>query len=263
MAIWYIPLDSRVALGKARAAAAKALELDDNYADAHEVMAGILGYEWDWAGSRKEMERVFELNPEYTRYGYAYTLLQDNPDEAVRWIKRAQELDPLSLLVSTNVGQILYYVRRCDEAIAQLKMVLELDPNYAMAHQYLGQAYLEKRMYDQAIEELQKSISLSEEGPELVANLGYAYAVAGRHGEARRVLGKLLKLQNRAYVSPYMIARVYVGLGESDRAMEKLEKAYTERDSHLVDLAYDPTLDGLHSDSRYSTLLQRVGLQER
>jgi TolB-like protein/Tfp pilus assembly protein PilF len=259
MGIWFIPLDPKKAVAKAKAAATRALELDDTYADAHEVMAGVLGYEWDWAGSRKEMERVFELNPEYTRYGYAYTLLRDSPDEAIQWIKRSEELDPLSLLTSANVGQILYYARRYDEAIAQLKKVQGLDSNYAMAHTFLGQAYVEKRMYDEAITEFQKSIALSDQNPEIVANLGYAYAVAGRQSECQETLDELFKVSKQTFVSPYIIARIYVGLGKTDRALEMLEKAHQERDSHIVDLPYDPALDPIRSAPRFAGLLRSVG----
>ena len=258
MSIWYIPLDPKEALEKAKAAAARAVEIDDTYADAHEVMASILGYEWDWPGSRREWERVFELNPSYSTYGYAYTLLRSNPDEAVRWMRRAQELDPLSLLIGTNAGQILYYARRYDEAIVQIKKVLELDPNYSMAHLFLGQAYLEKQMYDEAIEELQKAIALSQQNPELLANLGFAYAAAGRHREAHKSLDELFKLSKHEYVAPYIIARIYVGLGKSDRALEILEKAYQERDSHIVDLSYDPAIDPLRAAPRFADLVRRV-----
>jgi TolB-like protein/DNA-binding winged helix-turn-helix (wHTH) protein/tetratricopeptide (TPR) repeat protein len=259
MAMWYIPLDPKVAVAKARTSALRALQIDDTYDEAHEVMAVILGYEWDWPGSRKEWERVFELNPAFSNYGYAYTLLRYSPDEAVRWIKQAAELDPLSILISTNVGQILYYARRYDEAIVQLKLVLELDPNYAMAHAHLGQVYIEKRRYDEAIEEFQKVLALSERSPETVANLGMAYAAGGRHREAQESLDELLKLSKQAYVAPYLIARIHASLGKSGRALEMLEKAYQERDSHIVDLLYDPALDPLRSVPRFAGLVQRVG----
>jgi TolB-like protein/Tfp pilus assembly protein PilF len=263
MGIWYIPLDPKEAVAKAKAAASRAMEIDDTSVEAHEAMAGILGYEWDWSGSRKEWERVFERNPDFSTYGYAYTLLQRNPDEAVSWIKRSQELDPLSLLISANAGQILYYAHRYDEAMGQLKSVLELDPNYAIAHIQLGQVYVQKRMYDVAIEEFQKSLALSEQNPDIVAQLGHAYALSGRRSEARTVLAKLFKLSKRAYVSPYMIACVYTGLEQQDRAFEMLEKGYQERDSHLVDVSLDPRLDPLRSDPRYTDLRRRVGLPER
>jgi len=261
-AMWYIPLDSKIAVAKAKKAALRALEIDDTYDEAHEVMAGILGYEWDWAGSRKEWERVFELNPAFNNFGYAYTLLRSNPDEAVRWIKQAAELDPLSILISTNVGQILYYARRYDEAIVQLKQVLELDPNYAMAHAHLGPVYIEKRRYDEAIEEFQKALALSERNPETIANLCMAYAAGGRRREALESLDELLRLSKQAYVAPYLIARIYASLGKSGRAMEMLEKAYQERDSHFVDLLYDPALDPLRSVPPFIGLVQRVGLTQ-
>ena len=260
MGMWYLPLDSKAAVAKARTAALRALELDDTYDEAHEAMAVILGYEWDWAGSRKEWERVFELNPAFNNFGYAYTLLRSNPDEAVRWIKQAAELDPLSILISTNVGQILYYARRYDEAIAQLKLALELDPNYAMAHTHLGQVYVEKQKYDEAIEEFQKAAALSERNSEIAANLGMAYAAGARHSEAQKSLDELLKLSKQEYVPPYLIARVYVSLGKSGRGFEMLEKAHHEHDSHLVDLLYDPALDPLRSDPRFGDLVNRVGL---
>ena len=177
-------------------------------------------------------------------------------------MKHAQELDPLSLLIRTNTGQILYYARRYDEAIGQLKEVLELDPDYGMAHEYLGQAYLGNGRCDEAIGEFQKSLALSGQIPELLANLGYAYAVAGRRDEARRTLDELNKSSKRAYVSPYLMARIHIGLGQADQALARLEKAYAERDSHIVDLTYDPTLDPLRSTPRYTALLRRLGLDQ-
>jgi TolB-like protein/DNA-binding winged helix-turn-helix (wHTH) protein/lipopolysaccharide biosynthesis regulator YciM len=262
MSIWFTPTDPKQVSEKAKAAATRALELDDTFAEAHEVMASIFAYGGNWQKSNDEWQRVFELNPAYSEYGYAYQLLRRDPDEAVRWMKRAAELDPLSLLVSTNVGQILYYARRYDEAIEQLKLVLELDPSYVMAHTYLGQTYLEKRMYDEAIEEFQRSISLSEQGPEMNLHLGYAYAAAGKQSDAQKLLVRLFNSPKETYVSPYMIARIYAGLGTNDRAFDMLEKAYQQRDSHIVDLLYDPALDAIRSDARYLNLLGRLGLTE-
>ncbi|PYT07766.1 MAG: hypothetical protein DMF60_06420 [Acidobacteria bacterium] len=129
-----------------------------------------------------------------------------------------------------------------------------------MAHTFLGQAYVEKRMYDEAIAEFQKSITLSGQNPDLLANLGFVYAAAGRHSEALQSLDELFKLSKHEYVAPYMVARIYVALGKSDQALEMLEKAHKVRDSHILDLSYDPTLDPLRSNPRFAGLVQSVGL---
>jgi tetratricopeptide (TPR) repeat protein len=225
-------------------------------------MSHVLSYEWDWAGAQREMERARELDPTFSTYGYAYHLLlrARKPDEAVRWIKRAEELDPLSPLISANVGQILYFARRYDEAIAQCRKTLELDPNYAMAHIHLGQAYIRKGMYREAIEELQKAITLSERNPEVIAVLGYAYAAAGNRKEAEKVIGELTKSAKHGYLPPYPVAQIYAELGRKDEAFEWLDKAYQERAIQFVDLRVDPVLDPLRSDPRFAGLLQRAHL---
>jgi TolB-like protein/DNA-binding winged helix-turn-helix (wHTH) protein/Tfp pilus assembly protein PilF len=262
LGVWYIPLEPKEAMSKAKAAATRAVELDPNLPEAHLVMQHVLGYEWDWAGARQEMERARELNPNFSDFGYAYTLLlsDQKPDEAVRWIKRSAELDPLSPLVSANVAQILYYARRYDEAMEQCRKTLELDPNYAMAHTHLGQAYIQKRMYREAIEELQKAISLSERNPEILAILGYAYAAAGDSKDADKVVAELTEASKRSYIPAFCVAEIYAELGRSDEAFAWLERAYNERAPHLVNLRVEPTLDSLRSDPRYGDLLRRVGL---
>jgi TolB-like protein/DNA-binding winged helix-turn-helix (wHTH) protein/Tfp pilus assembly protein PilF len=263
MGVWYIPLEPREAMRNAKAAATKAVEIDPNLPEAHLAMAHVLSYEWDWSGAQQEMERARGLDPNLSDYGYAYTLLLSagKPDEAVRWIRRSEELDPLSPLVGANVGQILYYARRYDEAIEQGRKTIDLDPNYAMAHAYLGQAYIQKRMYREAVEELQKAITLSERNPEVIAILGNAYAAAGDRKEAEKVINELIESSQRRYVPSYAVAAIYAELGRKDEAFAWLEKAYAERSPTLVDLKVDPTLDTLRSDPRYVELLRRVGLQ--
>ena len=263
MGVWYIPLEPKEAMSKAKAAATRALEIDPNLHEAHLAMAVVLSYEWEWSRARQEKERARELDPNFTDYGYAYTLLLEDgkPEEAIRWIKRSEELDPLSSLVSANVGQILYFARRYDEAINQCRKTLELDPNYAMAHTYMGQAYIQKRMFPQAVEELQKAITLSERNPEVIAILGNAYAAAGDWKEAEKVINELIKSSQHRYVPPYAVAAIYAEVGRKDEAFAWLEKAYAERSPTLVDLKVDPTLDALRSDPRYIDLLRRVGLQ--
>jgi len=263
MGVWYIPLEPREAMRNARAAATKAVEIDPNLPEAHLAMANVLSYDWDWSGAQREMETARGLEPNFSDYGYAYTLLLSagKPDEAVRWIRRSEELDPLSPLVGANVGQILYYARRYDEAIEQGRKTIDLDPNYAMAHAYLGQAYIQKRMYREAVEELQKAITLSERNPDVIAILGNAYAAVGDRKEAEKVINELIESSQRRYVPSYAVAAIYAELGRKDEAFAWLEKAYAERSPTLVDLKVDPTLDALRSDPRYVELLRRVGLQ--
>jgi TolB-like protein/DNA-binding winged helix-turn-helix (wHTH) protein/Tfp pilus assembly protein PilF len=261
MGIWYIPLEPKEAMRKAKLAANKAIEVDPSFPEVHLAMSHVLGYEWDWSGSAREMERARELDPNFSTYGYAYTLLAaGKPDEAVLWIKRSEKLDPLSPLVSANVGQILYYARRYDEAIDQCRKTLELDPNYAMAHTHLGQAYIQKRMYSEAVEELQKALALSEQNAEIKAILGYAYAAAGDRQAAQKLIGELTTSSNVRYTPAYSVAEVYAVMGEKDEAFAWLEKAYRERAPHLLSLKVEPTLDSLRADPRFSDLLRRTHL---
>jgi TolB-like protein/DNA-binding winged helix-turn-helix (wHTH) protein/Flp pilus assembly protein TadD len=261
MGIWYIPLEPKEAMRKAKVAATRAVEIDPNLSEAHLTMSHVLSYDWDWAGAQREMERARELDPNFNTYGYAYHLLHSGkPDEAVRWIKRSEELDPLSPLISANVGQILYFARRYDEAIEQCRKTLELDPNYGMAHTHLGQSYIRKGMYREAVEELQKAITLSERNPEVIARLGYAYAAAGNRKDAEKVIKELTELSKHSYVPSYPVAEIYAELGRKDEAFEWLDKAYQERAIHFVDIKVDPVLDPLRSDPRFTDLLRRARL---
>jgi len=262
LGIWYIPLEPNEAMTKARAAAIRAVEIDPNLPEAHMAMSNVLSYQWDWAGGQQEMERARDLDPNFSTYGYAYTLLlsANKPDEAVLWIKRSERLDPLSPLVSANVGQILYYARRYDEAIDQCRKTLELDPNYAMAHTHLGQAYIQKGMYPEAIDALQKAIALSEQNPEIKAILGYAYAAAGMKEQAERMIAELIETSGRKYLPSYSVAEIYAVLGRKDDAFAWLEKAYRQRAPHLGSLKVEPTLDSLRSDPRFANLLRRTKL---
>jgi TolB-like protein/DNA-binding winged helix-turn-helix (wHTH) protein len=264
MGMWYIPLEPKEAAAKAKAAALKALEIDDTSSDAHLALAGILWLEWDWAGCFSEMKRAVELGLAASDYGYAYQLLlvAGQPDEGVRWIKRSAELDPLSPLVSANVGEILYYARRYDEAIAQCQKTIELDPNYAMAHTHLGLAYVQKGRHDEAIAEFQKAIALSNRSPDLLGHLGHAYAAAGRRDEAQRVLAELTEVSKQHHVPPYRLAEIQAALGEKDQAFIYLEQAYQAHAMHLCNLRVEPTLDPLRADPRFTDLVRRVGLAQ-
>ena len=257
-------LPPREALPIAKAAAKKALEIDDNLAEAHNSLAWTkLVFDWDWLGAQSEFKRAIELNPGYAaaHHWYAECLAgMGRYDEALAEIKRAQESDPLSLIISAVVGWILYFNRQHDQAIVQFQKALELDPNFWVAHWCLGRAYEQKAMFAEAVAEFQKAIDLSAGSPLALAALGHAYAVSGKTTEAQRVLNELKESSKRRYVSLYGIAAIHAGLGEHDQAFEWLEKAYEERSGWLVWLKSEPVSDVLRSDPRFQNLLRRVGL---
>ncbi|MCI0487880.1 MAG: protein kinase [Blastocatellia bacterium] len=262
----YSALPSRDAFTRAKTAALKALELDDELAEAHTSLALIrFGCDWNWREAEREYELAIKLNPGYATAHLWYALYlaaMGRFDEAFREIKRAQELDPLSLPINTNAGWIMHLARRYDEAIEQYRKTLELDPGFILAHRRLGQTYKQKGMYDEAIEELQIALALSGDDTETVAALGHAYAKSGRELGAVKVLEALKQLSKERYIPAYFIARIHIGLGEKDRAFEWLEKTCEERYGFLVYLKVDPVFDPLREDARFADLMRRVGLPE-
>jgi len=158
------------------------------------------------------------------------------------------------------MGATLYYAGRYDEAIDQCRRTIEMDPNFAVAHWHLGLAYEQKQVFDAAIEEFQKAISLSGGSPLMKAALGHAYAKSQKKHEANKILGELNELSKQQYVSPYEVATIYVALGNNEQAFQLLEKAYTEHSFHLVYLNVWPQFKSVSSDSRFQSLVQRVGL---
>ncbi len=261
----YSVLHPREAYPKAKAAATKALELDETLAEAHSVLADIrFRYDWDWLGAEREHKRAIELNPGYAtahQWYSHYLLPMGRTDESLAESKLALELDPLSLIINLHLGWHYLYVRQYDKAIEQLRKTLELDPNFVLARLFLGQAYEQKAMHEEAIVEFQKAISLSRGGPVHVAALGHAYAVSGKRGEAQKVLERLIELSKRRYVPSYEISVIYAGLGDKEQAFAWLQKAYEERDSSwLLDVNLDPRFDDLRSDPRFADLVRRVGL---
>jgi eukaryotic-like serine/threonine-protein kinase len=251
------------AFPKANAAALKALELDDSLAEAHTSLATILVNEWDWGGAAKEFKRSIELNPGYAtaRHWYAFYLTAlGRLEEAIREGQRAQELDPLSVIINRDLGLIYYYARKPDRAIEQYCKSLELDPNFALTHQALGRAYLLKGMREDALAALRLAAALSSDSVAMCAALAHALAETGSVVEARKILADLIERSRRSYVSPTNIAVVYAGLGENDQAMEWLEKALAEHNAGLMMLKVHPVFDPLRSDPRYQDLLRRIGL---
>jgi tetratricopeptide (TPR) repeat protein len=249
---------------KAKAAAKRALEIDDTLAEAHNALAGALfDYDWNFAESNREYQRAIELNPNYATvhhwYGSGPPLVMGRFDEAIAELKRAQELDPLSLIINADLGQTYISARRYDEAVEQLQKTLEMDQSFYIAHKSLGEAYALKGFLQDAITQYQKAIQLNDD-PYVVALLGHAFAVSGKREEAFKTLDLLKEMAKRRYVSAYSFATVYAGLGERDQAFQWLEKSYQDRASDMAYFNVDPLLDNLRSDPRFQDLLRKVGL---
>jgi TolB-like protein/DNA-binding winged helix-turn-helix (wHTH) protein/Tfp pilus assembly protein PilF len=260
----YSYLPPKEAFPKAREAAAKALELDDSLAEAHTSLAFTkAAYDWEWSEAEREFRRAIEIKPSYAtarQWHAEHLVAMGRFDEALAEIKRAQELEPLSLIVDTIVGWVYYFMRQPDRAIEQCRKTLELDANFYPAHLFLGQAYAQKRMYREAIAEYQRALSVSEGSAEASAFLGHAYEMSGQREQARKALDELKALAQKRYVSPDLIAVIHSGLGETDEAFVWLEKAYEERSRSLPFLRVDPMFDNLRADPRFTDLLRRVGL---
>ena len=262
LGVWYVPLEPKQATVNAKAAAAKALELDDALSEAHNAMAAVCALEWDWLNSKKESEKAIELNHGSAGAHHRYALFLNytkRPDEAIREIKLAQELDPLSLVMNTDEGLGYYYAGRYDEAIAAYRRALDLDPNYVAAREYIGRVYAAKGMFTEALEEFQKAVTLSDR-PDLLAYLGYIYAATGKKVEAQKTLGELNRLSKQKYVPPYDIAVMYAALGQKDQAFAWLERMVAEHSIYITQLPLEPVLNPLRSDPRFNDLLRRVGL---
>ena len=249
---------------RARAAALKALELDPTLVEAHAALALVLlRYDWDWPAAEREIARAIELNPNYalTYQWYAeYLTLMGRPDDAVAAMKRAQELEPLSLIISAVVGQTQYAARHYDQAIEQCRKTLEMDPNFPHALLFLGRAYEQKKKYEEAIATLNRAAALSPDLPQFASSLGHAHAMSGNRREAMKILHRLMALSREHYVSPNEMAILHAGLGDKDQAFAWLERAYADRAWRLPSLIVDPRFDSLRPDPRYADLIRRVGL---
>ena len=261
-------IPSKDALSRAKAAALKAIELDNTLAEPHASLAFIAEtHEWDWATAEREYKRALELNPGDARahHWYAgYLMYVGRFDEGIAEAKRARDLDPLSLPINNALAGRLLVAGRYDEALAQLRETLEMEPHFAPAHQTLGWAYRNKGKQQEAIQEFQQAVQIS--GPDdtdLMLDLGCAYAAAGNQEEARRILARLRNLHERGLAPSGSIGILYGALGELDEAFTWLEKAYEERDPELTYLKVPGRrFEPLRRDARFKELVHRVGLPE-
>ncbi len=264
--LYLSPADS---FPKAKAAAMKALELDDTLAEAHAALAYGKLFDWDWIGAEREFKRAIELNPNsaLSHQRYAESLKMElRFNEAMIEAKRAQELDPLSPEIIAELGSIYVFTRRYDEAIAQLQKALDLNPDLPAIRAELSWAYAMKRMYPQALAEYDKIAdqdkSVAAENQFVAGVLGWLYAVSGRRADALRIAKEFRDLSSHSYVDFYQFAWIYAGLSDKDEAFRLLERGYKEHAAAMVYLGADVTWYGMRSDPRYADLLRRIGLPQ-
>jgi TolB-like protein/DNA-binding winged helix-turn-helix (wHTH) protein/Flp pilus assembly protein TadD len=247
---------------KAREAAVRALQTDDELPEAHVALALILeNYDWDWNSAEKEYRRAIELNPNYAtaHHWYAEFLTwQGRFDEALRESESARRLDPLSLIIAADRGAILYFARQYDRSIEQFQSVLEMDPSFGRAH--LGiDAYMQLGRFDEALAKVKEWRRLSGDGTNIRSRLVYIYGRTGQKDKARAELRKLEAMNAARPQDPVAMAVAYIGIGNNEAALSSLEKAYAERSNLLTALNVEPVYDPLRQDARFQELLRRVG----
>ena len=248
---------------KARAAALRAIELDDRLAEAHSALGLIKTfYEWDWAGAERELQRAVELNPNsahsFHLYGI-YLCIAARFDESLAAYTRAHELDPLSPGISEHLGWPHYYSRRYELAEAQFRKTLEMEPDFKNTLFRLGLALTQMGRYDEAEASFKRSFEVGDDRDTL-AWLGYVYAITGRRRETSELLAQLEERSRREYVPAYAFAIIHLGLGEKDKALDWLETAARQHDYWLIFSKVDPFLDPLRGEDRFEQIERAVAL---
>jgi serine/threonine protein kinase/Tfp pilus assembly protein PilF len=264
---WFASIPARETLPQARAAAEKALALDETLAEAHTSMGYILVLEWNWEGATREFKRALALNPGYAVAHHWYSNYLDTigwTDEAIAEGIRAEELDPYSLIIIRDLGAAYFHARRYDEATQKYRKALELDPSFAPAYGFLGTAYTALGDHDQAIAEGQIAVRLTNRAPGRLAAVGKSLAAAGRVKEAREILAELRQLPATIFVSAVDLAILEFTLGEKERALQRLEAAYLARDSELIRLGRgDPAMGLLRGEPRFQEIVRRMNFPKR
>jgi serine/threonine-protein kinase len=255
---------SRDVFLKCREAATRAVAVDDSLAEGHASLGMVRAVaDWNWREAEREFRRAIERNPRYfqARTWFAFQVLGPlgRWDEAVAEVRAALEMEPLSATANHHGAMVALQRRRPDEVIAYTRTTLELDPGFLFAHLWLGMAYEMQERYDEAIGELTKAVeTLGESMLEWRATIAHALAKAGRHAEAEKLLEELKQWAERRYIDPFWLGVVHAGLGESDHAMDYLERAADDRSFHML-MSY-PSVDPLRMHPRFVELMSRVGL---
>ena len=259
---WYTPIPPQEAYLKAKKAALKALELDDQLAEAYESLAGVSGYlELNWESAKREIKRVIELKP---GYAWAYfhlsnfLLIQARFDDAIKALQKALELDPLNVTFNRNLGEHYFYAGQLEKAIENLQRTVEMDPTFPYTHILLAYIYMQKSMYEEALAEMKKETDISK--AILDPNIGIVYAHMGMREEALKILNKYMGLSTQEFISPYFLALLCFALGEKELGFQWLEKAYEKRDVWIAYIKIDFLLDSVRTDPRFKALLKKMNL---
>lgn len=259
---WNSYLSPNEAFQKSKSAAMKALQFDEDLAEAHTSRAASLWlHEWNYAEAQSEFKRALDLGPQYpTAYHWyaEYLMTVGRFEEALAMIHRSLELDPLSAIINCALGWMLYHERRYDEAIHQLQKTVQLDPHFAVSHWILGLTYGQTGQYQDGISEGRKATELSGGSPLFRAALAHTYALAGDRDEVRVILRELANVSRQTYVSPYSLAGIHAGLEDKDASFEYLEAAFKDKSHWLIYLHMDPAMDKLRDDPRLENLLGQV-----
>ena len=262
---YYGVIAPKDAFPRAKAAALRALELNDRLSEAHTSLALITdNFEWQWARGEQQFNRALELNPSsaMAHLWYSYHLAWTGQyQQAIEEARRAEDLDPLSLVTSTSTANIFFDAKQFDRAIEQCRKVLDLDPGFRWAHHSLGEAYIEKGLFADGVKALALGVDLDRRNPHFVAKLAYGLARSGDTQRARVMAADLERESRQRYVPPSQIAIIYVGLGEKALALTWLERAYEVRDSWLTSITADQAWQPLFGDAQFRDLVRRVGLQ--
>ena len=256
----YPYMSPKDAMPEAKAAVAKALEIDPDLPEAHALSGTIVAtYDWDWQKAEQHFKRSLELDPNiattHHRYAWVYVSPMGRHDEAIAEMQKAMELEPLSLIQGANFAAVYMYARQFDAAVEQAKKTYDLDPNFITGQSWLAHSYNAKGMYPEAL-------SIAEKAPDfrLGVQLAVAYAKTGRTREARALIDKFRELEKSTYVVNYWLAVSYAAIGDKDAAFAELEKSYEARDWFLPRIKTDPFLDPLRGDPRLSELQKRLNL---
>jgi TolB-like protein len=266
LSVGFAVIPGKDIMPKAREAALKALELDPTLAEAH-VSLGLVAtcYDWDRQAAKRHFERALELNPNSVNahqwIEYYFCFLEGEYGEAIAHLERAQELDPLNLFVKTRLGYMDYYLRDYDRALRRFTEILDFDPNIPIAFLGLMECYAGKGLLDEALAEGEKVLQLGMRAETAIGELGYWYGRAGKKVKALELLSELEARSKVGYASSFWIAVIHIGLGETNEAFARIDKAYEERDGNLLYITVPAMFDALSPDPRYKQLLQKMRIE--